>query len=333
MLADRIAKKDSYRPSGNIHEQKLVDQLYQILDNVLTSSSYEVENENTLDYDDSFDVAHEDESYDTETEEENDPTFYGGESENEIGGDVLLKTFSLEYMKNVIDFYDAIDETTGKRKHTWKSVQHRFRRVGHIQYLGRFRKYLEKHGTKKQKIDDIDTFVYERFEAARENCLPIHDIDLKRWALQRAQAQSFHEFSVSKHWITTFKHRHDIVSRKITKFVTKHALNDADELEQLAVQFVKEAKAEMQHYSPEEIMNTDQVGLEKELHSTRTLSYQGEKLTVAAIKSKNAITHSYTLQPMINLAGEVVGPIYLCLKEPNGRISESEFARSFYFSN
>ena len=29
---------------------------------------------------------------------------------------------------------------------------------------------------------------------------------------------------------------------------------------------------------------------------------------------------------MINLAGEVVGPIYLCLKEPDGRISESEFA-------
>ena len=82
----------------------------------------------------------------------------------------------------------------------------------------------------------------------------------------------------------------------------------------------------MQEYRPTEIMNTDQVGLEKELHSTRTLNYQGGKLTVAAVKSKNAITHSYTVQPMINLAGEVVGPIYLCLKKPDGRISESEFA-------
>jgi len=187
MLADRVAKKDSYRPSGNIREQQLVDQLYEILGNILTSSSYEVENETTLDYDASFDDVHEDESYDTEADEENDPTFYGAEDEEEIGDDALLQKFSLEYMTNVIDFYDEIDATTGKRKHTWKNVQHRFRRVPRRQYLGRFRKYVESHGTKKQKVDDIETFVYERFEAARESCLPLHDLDLKHWALQRAQ--------------------------------------------------------------------------------------------------------------------------------------------------
>jgi hypothetical protein len=117
----------------------------------------------------------------------NDPTLYGAEDEEEIGDDALLQKFFLEYMTNVIDFYDEIDATTGKRKHTWKNVQHRFRRVPHRQYLGRFRKYVESHGTKKQKVDDIETFVYERFEAARESCLPLHDLDLKHWALQRAQ--------------------------------------------------------------------------------------------------------------------------------------------------
>jgi hypothetical protein len=330
MLADRVAKKDSYRPSGNSQEQRLVDQLYQILDDVATSSSYQVENESTLDYDDWFEDSHDDENDVTEVDEENDPTFDGSDNEEDRGDDALLMTFFLEYMKNVVDFYDAIDETTGKRKQTWKNVQHRFKRVRHLRYLSRFRKYLKDHGTKKQKLDDIDTFVFERFEAARENCLSIHDIDLKRWALQRAQQQSLLEFAASKHWITTFKHRHGIVSRKTTKFVTKHALDDAEEIEQAAARFLKEAKAEMQEYRPTEIMNTDQVGLEKELHSTWTLNYQGEKLTVAAVKSKSAITHSYTLQPMINLAGEVVGPIYLCLKEPDGRISESEFAYIFF---
>lgn len=325
MLANRVAKKDSYRPSGNLREQQLADHLYQILDNVITSSSYEVEHENTLDYDDLFDDPHEDEQCDVEADEENDPSFCAVEDNDELGDDALLQKFSLEYMTNVIDFYDEIDTTTGKRRHTWKSVQHRFRRVSHRRYLTRFRNYVERQGTKKQKVDDIETFVYERFEAARESCLPVHDLDLKRWALQRAQEQSLHEFSASKHWITTFKHRHSIVSRKITKFVTKHALDNTDEIEQLANRFVEEAKVEMQHYSPNEIMNTDQVGLEKELHSSRTLSYQGEKLTVSAVKSQNAISHSYTLQPTINLAGEVVGPIYLCLKEPTGRISESEF--------
>ena len=43
MLANRIAKKDSYRPSGNMYEQKLVEQLYQILDELATSSPYQVE--------------------------------------------------------------------------------------------------------------------------------------------------------------------------------------------------------------------------------------------------------------------------------------------------
>ena len=81
-----------------------------------------------------------------------------------------------------------------------------------------------------------------RFEAARENCLPIHDIDLKRWALQRVQQKSLLTFAASKHWITTFKNRHGIVSREITKFVTKHALDDAEEIEQAAARFLKEAK-------------------------------------------------------------------------------------------
>ena len=42
MLDDRIAKKDSYRPSGNMYEKKLVEQLYQTLEDVATSSSYQV---------------------------------------------------------------------------------------------------------------------------------------------------------------------------------------------------------------------------------------------------------------------------------------------------
>ena len=114
MLADRVAKKDSYRPSGSPREQQLVDHLYQILDNVITSSSYEVEDETTLDYDDPFDDAHEDEPCDIETEEENDPSFCATEGEDELGDDALLQKFSLEYMTNVIDFFDDIDETTGK---------------------------------------------------------------------------------------------------------------------------------------------------------------------------------------------------------------------------
>ena len=71
MLTDRIAIKDSYRSSGNIHEQKFVDQLYQMLDDVATRSLYQVEDESTLDYDDEIDG--------TKVDQENDPTFYRSE--------------------------------------------------------------------------------------------------------------------------------------------------------------------------------------------------------------------------------------------------------------
>jgi hypothetical protein len=49
-----------------------------------------------------------------------------------------------------------------------------------------------------------------------------------------------------------------------------------------------------------------------------------KKNTFGLVKSKNACTHSYTLQPSINMAGEVVGPLFLCLKEPGGKISDGK---------
>ena len=83
----------SYCALGNIHEQKLIDQLYQILEAFAASSSYQVEDESTVDY-------------------ENNPTFDGSENEEGREDDPLKTTFSLEYMKNMVNFYDAIDRKT-----------------------------------------------------------------------------------------------------------------------------------------------------------------------------------------------------------------------------
>ena len=44
------------------------------------SSSYELKNENTFDYNTFFDNARTDESYEGEGDEENDPTFYDTEA-------------------------------------------------------------------------------------------------------------------------------------------------------------------------------------------------------------------------------------------------------------
>lgn len=86
-------------------------------------------------------------------------------------------------------------------------------------------------------------------------------------------------------------------------------------------------------YEPNEVLNTDQSGIELEMHSTRTLSYKGERLTVVAVRSTNATTHSYTVQPTIALDGELLSPVYLCLKEPKGRMSENIRSHLFKASN
>lgn len=216
-----------------------------------------------------------------------------------------------------------------KKKYTWKSTKHRFKAVPHQQYISRFRHYIEQHGTRREKMRIIDDYVYDKFEEARENVLSVHDRDLKRWAHEKAAEGLVLDFKASKHWLDVFKHRHNICSRKITKIVTRRQMTDSDTINAFADSFLAEAKRDMSHYAPEEILNTDQAGIELEIHSTRTLSHTGEDVTIARVRSKNATTHSYTIQGMITLADELLGPVYICLKEPKGKMSDSELTLIF----
>ena len=96
-----------------------------------------------------------------------------------------------------------------------------FRRIPNPQYITRFRKYVEAGDTKKQKIDDIDSYVYHQFESARNKLLAVHDIDLRRWGLQKARELILNSFEASERWLLSFKHRHRISSRNVTQLVTK----------------------------------------------------------------------------------------------------------------
>ena len=120
-------------------------------------------------------------------------------------------------MVKAVKFYEEMNPQTGERKRRWETVKHNFRRIPHQVYLSRFRHYLERHGTKKQKLDKIDDYVFDMFERARENALPVHNIDRRRWALKRAMDESLYNFVAPSHWLYTFKHKHSIVSRKLTK--------------------------------------------------------------------------------------------------------------------
>ena len=60
-----------------------------------------------------------------------------------------------------------------------------------------------------------------RFNEAKLKKLSVYDRDIRRWALLKAQAVNLIGFKASEKWLREFKSKHRIVSRKITKFVSK----------------------------------------------------------------------------------------------------------------
>ncbi len=103
---------------------------------------------------------------------------------------------------------------------------------------------------------------------------------------------------------------------------TRHEIENSDEVEKSKKEFLLAYNKASSKYTASQIINTDQSGVEKEVHSTRTLSTKGEKKIFGIVASKNASTHSYTLQPSITLDGQVLGPVLLCLQEVNGKMDE-----------
>ena len=114
-----------------------------------------------------------------------------------------------------------------------------------------------------------------------------------------------------------------MLKNKIAKFVTRRQVESQNLISQSVNSFVAEARKLFEKYDEDNVLNTDQIGIELELHSNRTLAYQGEKITVASVRSINATTHSYTVQQTISLGGHLIGPVSVCLKEIKGQMSDN----------
>jgi len=105
--------------------------------------------------------------------------------------------------------------------------------------------------------------------------------------------------------------------------VTKRIVESQEEINQSAENFLSMSKRLIKTYYPDQVLNTDQIGIELEPHGNRTLTYSGEKSTWASVRSTGAATHSYTIQSIITMDGSVIDKLYVCLKEPTGRIGEN----------
>lgn len=190
-------------------EEEIDDELFNMLQVIYIHSSDDDDDETALDYG-SEDKQDEGEEYDEEMEYD---TSYDEKEFDKFS----MESFSLSYMKEVLDYYDAMNPKTGRRTHSWKNVQHRFKRVKHQTYISRLRRYVDQGGTKKEQLELVEDEVYTHFVRARDNFCPVHDIDIKRWAIRTARRIELSGFTASDSWILKFKRKNGICSRKITK--------------------------------------------------------------------------------------------------------------------
>ncbi|XP_035705862.1 uncharacterized protein LOC110847661 [Folsomia candida] len=261
-------------------------------------------------------LTHDTDGHDTVEEEDNEdePSQNSQEWETlSLVTESSTENFTLDYMKSVLECYD---------KHGWGRVQKRFKRVKYRKYIYRFRDYVQQNGTNAEKLQKLHIELFEKFSILLMKREIIHDFDLKRWALQMAKELNLPQFKASDAWILIFKKSHNIVSRKITKFVTKTCLQNAEVIAQSARNFVESAQVKMEIYHHDNILNTDQSGFNYLLKSNRMLSVKGEKSTSAVKESKNKQTHSYTIQPIVSMSGKLISALLICLQEQDGKFGK-----------
>jgi len=136
----------------------------------------------------------------------------------------------------------------------------------------------------------------EQFQKACDKSLPIHDLDLKRWALKARDEVnlSCHLFTVFTKWVYNFKVRHSIISRKINKFVTQKQLTNKEQLVEQANKFVTKVKSNISLLGEDNVYNLDQSGFNLEIHAGRTLSVKRSLKIECLAQSLNSLTHRYS---------------------------------------
>lgn len=161
----------------------------------------------------------------------------------------------------------------------------------------------------------------------------VHEDDVQRWAI--LVNQSFPQplpptqFSAHRSFIHTWKKENRIVSRKVTKFVSLCFIKDEKKVEEDALNFVLEVQSLIPtEFPPSRVINIDQMGINLEVVSGRTLEVQGEGAVIKAIQAPNALQHSCTIMPAITAAGKLTSPLYVCMKEANAEAEQGRFGTS-----
>ncbi|KAF4532704.1 hypothetical protein B566_EDAN004691 [Ephemera danica] len=204
------------------------------------------------------------------------------------------------------------------RLRTFSCVQNRFREVQYRSQLNRWKEQVDVGGTRYSKLVELYHLTYAAFEDARVvKRLPVHDLDLRRFALNAASEIGLEHFRASRSWIFKFKKTYNIVSRKVTKFITTKSMRNIEQTIAESKKFIQENKP-LVEAEPDSAINGDQSGFQRELRFGRVLEPKGSKIIDVIAQSANSLTHSSTVMPFITASGKLLEPVLLCIQERNG---------------
>lgn len=148
----------------------------------------------------------------------------------------------------------------------------------------------------------------------------MHDRNLTRWGMEKAHELGIN-FRASASWVLNFQHRHNIVSRKITRQISRKNQSEEAAVSTSASKFISRIKPKFEN-DPSCFFNSDQPGFKIELYSERTLEIRGTRHVEASVIAQNSLTHSYTVMPLISGDGKLVKPTLFVHKTPTGEFGE-----------
>lgn len=163
-------------------------------------------------------------------------------------------------------------------------------------------------------MQTISKHVWEIFQLARQTS-DVHDIDIAQWANEKAGELKLEGFIASDSWILRWKKMHSVVTRHITKVVTKVQLKGREKILSDAKNFVLQFHEKYSNINPGLVMNTDQCGINYNILKRRTLDIKGVKVVHGPATNINATSHSYTVQPLISADGSLAPVMLIVLQE------------------
>ena len=135
------------------NETLATQQLFQVLMSFENNCFNELYTYQSLEFNDEFDEDHDSE----ESNDENDENY----EDDQTKGVEIQPNFTLEKMKNVVDWVDE------QPNYSSSKILHRFRKLRSMNYIPRFREYIERNGTRIEKLQQIKEFMLNEFYAKR----------------------------------------------------------------------------------------------------------------------------------------------------------------------